>query len=105
MAVSIDDLRQWLKLLPDSEENLEGLLAAAKSEARAAGIPDYKHNAQYDHYIRELVASYLEAKALSSPGAYQSSSELENMQRLKNSYTLSLRYAGEDPEPDDGGDA
>lgn len=97
MAVTSSDLVQYLNNPPDNEEDLTKYIMAAKSKARAAGIPDYKHNAQYDQFILALAAMYYENRGMTFSGSYQATAEA-NARKLVNSYVLELRYAGEDPE-------
>lgn len=106
MAVTTQSLAEYLRSPPDSVENLETYLAAAKSKARAAGIPDFANNAQYDMFLHALAAMYYENRGMSFSGSYQATAE-ENAQKLINSFVLELRYAEEDPPKADdtkGGD-
>lgn len=96
MAVTSSDLADYLNNPPDCIDNLERYIAAAKSKARAAGIPDFKHNAHYDEFILALAAMYYEHRGMTFSGAYQATAE-ENVRKLVNSYVLELRYATEDP--------
>jgi len=95
MAVTDNDLRDYLRLLPDSAEKISGYLAAAKSKARAAGIPDYKSNAQYDLFIMNLAAMYYDHRGLAFSGSYQATAE-DNATKMVNGFVLELRYANED---------
>lgn len=98
--VSEKDLGEYLRLNPDSGENLSRYLAAARSKARTAGIPEYQNNAQYDLFILSLGAMYYENRGMAFSGSYQDTAE-QNAARLINSFVLSLRHAGEDPETGD----
>jgi len=100
MAVTETKLKAYLRLPSDSTEDLSGLIAAAKSKARAAGIPEYQSNAQYDLFLLALAAMYYDSRGMAFTGTYQQTAE-ENARRLINSFVLELRYAGEDPEPDE----
>lgn len=102
MAVTEYDLAVYIGE-PDQTVDLSRFLASAKSKSRAAGIPDYQHNALYDQFILELAAMYYDNRGLSFSGSYQATAEA-NARRLVNSYVLELRHAGEDPLPDEGGD-
>ena len=105
MAVTVSGLKEYLRLPPDDEEDLSGYLAAAKSKARAAGIPDYKHNAQYDLFLTSLASMLYENRGLSFTGGYQATAQgaaEENARKLINSFVLELRHAGEDPITDEG---
>lgn len=95
MPVTESNLREYLHLPPDSTENLTGYLAAALSKARAAGIPDFQCNAQYDLLILSLAAMYYENRGMAFSGTYQATAE-ENARKLVNSFVLELRYAKED---------
>lgn len=97
MAVTADDLREYLNNPPDSKESLERYLSAARSKARGAGVPEYKNNANYDLFILALAASEYDNRGLSFSGSYQATAE-ENARKLINSFVLELRYAGEDGE-------
>lgn len=95
MAVTEDDLREYLRLPPDSDENVSRYLTAALSKARAVGIPNFQCNAQYDLFILSLAAMYYENRAMGFSGSYQATAE-ENARKLINSFVLELRYAKED---------
>ena len=97
MAASVEKLRQYLRLPPDDTEDLTGYLAAAQAKARAAGVPEYKSNAQYDMFIYALATCYYENRGLAFSGSYQATAE-ENARKLINSFVLELRYAGEDED-------
>ena len=92
MAVTETQLKEYLHLPADCGEDLSGFLAAARSKARGAGIPDFSHNAAYDNFNRGMAFA----------GSYQATAE-ENARRMINSYVLELRFAKEDPEdPEEG---
>lgn len=95
--ISEENLRDYLRLSPDDTGSLTLYLEAAKSKARAAGIPEYQHNAGYDLFLLSLAAMYYENRGLAFSGSYQATAE-ENATKLINSFVLSLRHAGEDPE-------
>lgn len=97
MAVTARDLNEYLGMPPDSEENLGRYLDMAKSKARAAGIPDYQHNACYDGFLLALAAMYYENRGLRFEGRYSEAAE-DAARRMVNSYVLELRFAGEDTE-------
>lgn len=103
MAVTEKALRDYLRMPPDSTEDVSGYLAAAQSKARQAGIPSFKRNAQYDLFLLMLAAMYYDNRGMAFSGTYQATAE-ENARKLTNSFVLELRYAKEDPE-DEGGDA
>lgn len=96
MAVDALHLAEYLNLPPDNKEHLETYLAMAKSKARAAGIPDYQHNACYDGFLLALAAMYYDNRGLRYAGAYQDSAE-RTVTKMVNAYVLELRHAGEDP--------
>ena len=58
MAVTVTDLKTYLRLPPDSTEDLSPYLSAARSKARTAGIPEFQNNAQYDLLILNLASLY-----------------------------------------------
>jgi hypothetical protein len=97
MAVTTEKLREYLRLPPDSAEDLEQFIKQAKSKARTAGIKDFQHNAQYDGFILELAAMMYDNRGMTFSGSYQATAE-GNARNLINSYVLELRYASEDPE-------
>lgn len=101
MAVTEADLREYLRLPPDSPESLTGYLSAAQSKARAAGIPEFRHNGQYDLFLLSLAAMYYENRGMAFSGSYQATAE-ENARKLVNSFVLELRYAAEDWGAEDG---
>lgn len=103
MAVTTQSLAKYLRLPPDSEDDLEAYVAAAKSKARAAGIPDFANNAQYDLFLHALAAMYYENRGMSFSGSYQATAE-ENARKLINSFVLELRYATEDLPQENGAD-
>lgn len=96
MAVTSADLAEYLVNPPDNEEDLAKYINAARSKARTAGIPDFKHNAQYDEFILALAAMYYENRGMAFSGSYQATAE-SNARKLINSYVLELRFATEDP--------
>ena len=97
MAATKETLKTYLRLPPDSTEDLEPYLAAAKAKAAAAGVPDFKNNGQYDLFILALASMYYENRGMSYSGSYQATAE-ENARKLINSFVLELRYA-KDGEP------
>lgn len=101
MAVTEQKFREYQNLPPDSTEDLSVYLAAAQSKARAAGIPAFKNNAQYDLFILALASMYYDNRGMAFSGSYQATAE-ENAQKLINSFVLELRYAKEDDSA--GGD-
>lgn len=102
MAVTVSDLREYLRLPPDSTENLDRYLQAAKAKAKAAGVPDFQNNAQYDIFLLALASMYYENRGMSYSGSYQATAE-ENARKLINSFVLELRYATEDATEDGDG--
>lgn len=99
MAVTVSNFRAYLNPPPDiTDAQLESWLAAAKSEARTAGVPDFRRNAQYDLFILSLAAWYYDNRGLQVSGTYQATA-LETKKRMTDSFVLQLRYAQEDPEP------
>lgn len=96
MAVNEQDFRGYLTPPIDESVNLNLFLAAAKSKARAAGIPDYQSNARYDLFLYALAAMEYDNRGMAFSGSYQATAEA-NARRLINSFVLELRHAGEDP--------
>ena len=92
MAVKTADLAAYVHA---PAEGLQQYIDAAKSKARAAGVPDYQHNAQYDLFIKSLAAYYFDNRGLGSPLAND-----QAVKRMVDSFVLELRHAGEDPEPE-----
>ncbi len=97
--VTVKELAEYLHL-PDGEEKLSRYLSAARSKARAAGVPEYKNNAQYDLFVLALAAMYYDNRGMAFSGSYQATAEA-NATRLINSFVLELRHAGEDLEVTD----
>lgn len=95
MAVTTETLAEYLRLPPDNAEDLRPYIAAAKSKARSAGIPDYQYNASYDLFLHALAAMYYDNRGLAFSGSYQATAEA-NATKLVNSFVLALRHAGED---------
>ena len=102
MAATIEGFRDYLNPAPDvTDDQLGGWIAAAKSEARTAGVPDFKQNAQYDLFIYALAAWYYDNRGMQVSGTYQATS-LETKKKIMDSFVLTLRHATEDPEESDG---
>ena len=98
--VTVAKFRDYLNPAPDiSEEQLELWLKAAQSEARSAGVPAYKHNAQYDLFIYALGTWYYDNRGMQVSGTYQATA-LETKKKITDSFVLQLRFAGEDPDPE-----
>lgn len=102
MAVDANYFKEkYLKLPPDSTEDIERYLAAAKSKAAAAGVPAFENNALYDLFIYSLAAMYYDNRGMAFSGSYQATAE-ENARKLINSFVLELRYAKEDAVEEGG---
>lgn len=100
--VTVAKFREYLNPTPDTTDaHLEMWLAAAKSEARTAGVPEFKNNAEYDLFIQALGAWYYDNRGMQVSGTYQATAR-ETMQKIKDAYVLQLRYAKEDPADEDG---
>ena len=97
MAATVNGLRDYLRLPPDSTEDLSMYLSAAQSKARSAGIPSFSRNAQYDLFLYALATMYYENRGMLFSGSYQATAE-ENARKLINGFVLELRFASEDPE-------
>lgn len=100
MAVTKENLAEYLHLPPDDSEDLGWCISAAKAKAKAAGVPEFQHNPLYDLFIMSLAASYYESRGLSFSGSYQGAAE-ENQRKLINSFVLELRYAEDGTEDDE----
>lgn len=72
--------------------NVDTYLNAAKSKARAAGIPAFENNAHYDMFIMALAAMYYDNRGM----AFQDPADAANAQRMIDSFVLELRYGDED---------
>ena len=91
--VTIEMLRQYIGCPPDEEDSIVELcLAAAKSKAKTAGIPDFRENGQYDLFLCALAALYYDNRSLGFTGTYQATAE-ETARKMVNSFVLELRYA------------
>lgn len=94
MAVTTLDLAAYAHA---PEAGLQPYIDAAKSKARAAGVPDYQNNAQYDLFILSLAAMYYDNRGMGTPLA-----DPVKAQRMIDSFVLELRHAGEDPVEEAG---
>lgn len=104
MAVSVAGFKDYLNPPEDvTDEQLEKWLAAAKSEARTAGVNEFKRNAQYDLFIYALGAWYFDNRGMQVSGTYQATS-LETKQKIENTFVLALRHATEDPTEESDGE-
>ena len=92
MAVTNNDLIAYLHPADESED-LSKYLAAACSKARSAGIPDFKHNAQYDMFLLALAAMFYDNRGMAANGG----TDIPDMQKMIDAYVLELRHAKEDP--------
>jgi hypothetical protein len=72
--------------------NVEVYINAAKSKARAAGVPAFESNAQYDLFILALAALYYDNRGMT----FQNPADAANAQRMIDSFVLELRYGDED---------
>lgn len=97
MAATTTQLKNYLHMAPDDEEDLDIYLKAAVEKATAAGIPKFSDNAQYDLFILALAAMYYENRGMAFGGSYQSTAE-ENARKLINSFVLELRYTAEESD-------
>lgn len=97
MAVTTTQLAEYLRLPPDTSEDLSIYLSAAQSKARSAGVPAFDNNAQYDLMLLTLSAMYYENRGATFSGSYQATAE-GNARRIINSFVLELRHAKEDGE-------
>jgi len=98
MAVTIEKVREYLGMPPDAPDAVAQMcLDAAKSKARAAGIPDYQNNAQYDLFLCSMASCWYDNRGMVFAGNTNVSAQ-ENAQKMINAFVLELRYAGEDTE-------
>ena len=88
MAVTVEQLAEYLRLPPDNAEELRPYLAAAVSQARTAGVREFGHNHRYDMFIKALAADLFDHRGL-DPGS-------SARQAMINTAVLELRYAEED---------
>lgn len=102
MAVTTIDLAAYLRLPPDSADDLTVYLNAAVAKASGAGIPSFSNNAHYDMFILSLAAMYYDNRGMSHAGSYQATAEA-NARRMINAFVLELRYAKDGDAP--GGDS
>lgn len=98
MAATVEGLRKYLRLMPDSDDELSLWLNAARDKAKAAGIPDFKNNASYDLFLYALAAMYYDNRGMGFSGSYQQAAG-DNATNMINNFVLSLRYS-EDGEGD-----
>lgn len=71
---------------------VEKYLSAAKSKARAAGVPAFKTNAQYDMFIIALASMYYDNRGM----VFDDPRNEQAARNMINSFALELRYAEED---------
>lgn len=100
MAVTIKQLREYLRDPPEDDETLQPFLNAARAKARAAGVPDFQHNAMYDLFLLALATMYYENRGMSHQAGGTAQQQAQNM---INSFVLELRYAKEDAEEEANG--
>ena len=94
MAVSLEVLKEYLRLMPDESPVIAQLaLDAAIEKARGAGVPDYEDNAYYDLFIYALASAWYDNRNLQAPGTNQNGADA--MQKLVNQFVLELRYRGD----------
>lgn len=96
MAVTIDRLAAYLRTQSpaaavDDPDTLELYLSAAKSRARASGVPDYENNAEYDLFILALAAMEYDNRGFGTP-----LTDPDKAKRMIDGFVLRLRHAGED---------
>lgn len=75
--------------------SVDKYLAAAVSKAKAAGIPPFNNNAQYDLFILTLAAMYYDNRGMVFEGQRPDYSE-PTARNIINSFVNELRYAKED---------
>lgn len=97
MAVTRESLIEYMREAPDLSADLSLYINAAKADAKAAGVPDFKNNALYDLFIHALAAHYYDNRGLGYSGSYQATADA-TAKSIVNAFVLKLRYA-EDGEP------
>ena len=102
MAVTTERLAGYLRTqAPESgaadPDDLALYLSAAKSRARASGVPDYENNAEYDLFILALAAMEYDNRGLGTPTV-----DPEKAKRMIDGFVLRLRHAGEDADDSEG---
>lgn len=75
--------------------NVDTYLNAAKSKARAAGIPAFESNAQYDMFILALAAMYYDNRGMTFGDASTTYNQA-SINQMINAFVLELRYGDED---------
>ena len=65
-------------------------LRAAQAKARAAGVPDFEDNAQYDLFLYALAGYWYDNRSLMDIGGTS-----EDTQRMINAFVQELRYVEE----------
>lgn len=83
--VTAQQLKDYLRLPPDNEEQLDLYLQAAIAKADAAGIPQYTNNSHYDLFLLALAAMYYDNRGMGKAD--------ELIDGIVNSFVLELRYA------------
>ena len=73
-------------------DQVDVYINAAKTKAKAAGVPAYENNAQYDLFILALAAMYYDNRGMT----FQNPADAANAERMINSFVLELRYGEED---------
>lgn len=95
--IDIAKLREYLNMPPDMPDTIaEMCLSAAKSKTRAAGIPDYKNNAEYDLFLCALAGLWYDNRGMRFVGDTGNASVAASAQNMINGFVLELRFAGED---------
>ena len=89
--ITAADLAEYLH---ESENAVRPYLAAARSQLRRSGVPEYRNNAEYDLFVQALAGMYYDNRGLGTPLADEQAAT-----RMINSFVLGLRHAGEDPDP------
>ena len=95
--VEIKTLREYLNMPPDMNDDIASLcLNAAKSKARAAGIPEFQNNAQYDLFLCALSGLWYDNRNMCFVGTGGNTSVEKAARDMINSFVLELRYAEDD---------
>lgn len=93
--VSTDQVRRR-NLIPEEvdEDDITWCILAAQSKLRAAGVPEFQRNPQYDMVLADLAGFYHYQRALA---VTDDAPAEETMRRMLNAAVLELRYATDGP--------
>lgn len=98
MAVTAEKLKTYLRIPPDSTEDLSAYLEAAIAWCTNAGVTPRYADPLYDLLILKLAAQEYDNRAMGNMAGEPDKAE-EARQRMLNAFVLNLRYAA---APDTG---